>query len=181
MNAIAQPLEVGPLGTDAPDFRSDPLWLRLQAFALDDAGAIVPYSLRLARENGWSRHHTGRVITEYRKFCYMAMTSGTPVSPSDQVDQAWHLHLLYTRNYWEQFCREVLCRPFHHQPSRGGPEERHTFQELYAKTLVTYHRVFGISAPEDIWPLAVERYETNPAYCRIDVNANWIIPKPNWR
>ena len=60
----------------APEYRLDPLWIRLQQFILDDAELALPFSLRLARDNGWSRHHAGRVIAEYKKFCYLALMGG---------------------------------------------------------------------------------------------------------
>ena len=170
----------------ATGFRQDTLWLRIQAFALDDPESNLPFSLRLARENGWSRHYANRAIEEYKKFCYLALMAGHPVSPSDAVDQAWHLHLIYTRSYWEGFCSRVLLRPFHHNPSRGGPEERDKFRGLYEETLNSYRRIFGVSPPDDIWPSADARYAERHAYCRIDTASCWIMPKPrlhllSWR
>jgi hypothetical protein len=75
------------------------LWERIQAYEPDDPRAAVPFSARLARDNGWSEEFAERVVAEYRRFAFLAVAAGHPVSPSDAVDQAWHLHLLYTR-YW---------------------------------------------------------------------------------
>ena len=36
---------------------------------------------------------------------------GRHIGPSDEVDQAWHLHLVYTRSYWGEFCPNVLGKP----------------------------------------------------------------------
>src|SRR4051794_21859641 len=76
------------------------LWQKIKAFELDRAGDGFPFSARLARENGWSRSFAFRVIEEYRRFVYLMATAPHPVSPSDAVDQAWHLHMTYTRSYW---------------------------------------------------------------------------------
>jgi hypothetical protein len=73
------------------------LWERIQAYEPDDPRAAVPFSARLARDNGWSEEFAERVVAEYRRFAFLAVAAGHPVSPSDAVDQAWHLHLLYTR------------------------------------------------------------------------------------
>ena len=182
MNSVTQFAEItSVLAKKESDHKLDPLWSRLQNFALDDPHSRLPFSLRLARENGWSRHFAGRVIGEYKKFCYLAMTAGSPVSPSDSVDQAWHLHLIYTRSYWDDFCSRVLRRPFHHNPSKGGPEERDKFRGLYAETLDIYRRVFGLSPPGDIWPSAEARYAQSHAYCRIDMASSWVLPKPKLR
>ncbi|MEK6230809.1 MAG: hypothetical protein N2A42_03075 [Luteolibacter sp.] len=35
-------------------------------------------------------------MTEYKRFVALAMLAGHPVTPSEEVDQAWHLHLVYT-------------------------------------------------------------------------------------
>ncbi len=44
------------------------------------------------------------MFDEYRRFAFLAATAGHPVTPSDAVDQAWHLHLTYSRDYWDRFC-----------------------------------------------------------------------------
>lgn len=75
------------------------LYQRIQAFPLDTADARLPFSQRLARDNGWTIEYTHRVIDEYKKFIFLAVVAEHPVTPSDQVDQVWHLHLLYTRSY----------------------------------------------------------------------------------
>ena len=113
--AIFDPLTIGPPAaastadasaeTEQATCLSDPLWARIKGFALDDPASSLPFSQRLARENGWSRHFACRAIEEYKRFCYLAMTAGHSVSPSDAVDQAWHLHLLYTRSYWDGILR----------------------------------------------------------------------------
>ncbi|OYQ34069.1 hypothetical protein CHU92_12085 [Flavobacterium cyanobacteriorum] len=84
------------------------LWERIQRFPIDEENAALTFSARLARENGWSRKYTQEVITEYKRFIFLCCVSPTPVTPSDPVDQAWHLHLTYTRSYWIDFCKNTL-------------------------------------------------------------------------
>ena len=102
------------------DFRDDPLWHGIRDFQLDAPDARFPFSKRLARENGWTWAFALKVIEEYKRFSYLAPRAGHPVSPSEEVDQAWHLHLLYTHSYWVDFCGLVLGRPFHHGRGRAG-------------------------------------------------------------
>ncbi len=149
------------------------LWQRLQAHALDDAQSARPFSLRLATENNWGPAFTQRVIEEYRRFAFLAVAAGHSVSPSDVVDQAWHLHLLYTRDYWGEFCGQVLGRPFHHGPTRGGAAEADKFTDWYAQTRGSYRTFFG-EPPVDIWPEAPR----HPHAVRVDAEENWVIPKP---
>src|SRR5262247_169956 len=133
------------------------LWQRLEQFQLDASEVALPFSARLARENNWSRAYTRRVIREYKRFAYLAVAAGHPVSPSEAVDQAWHLHLTYTENYWKCFCAEVLGRPLHHQPTKGGTKEVEKFQDWYERTLESYKAHFHEAPPGDIWPTPEER------------------------
>lgn len=135
----------------------DALWARLEGFELDAPDAAFDFSARLARENGWSRAHTARVVAEYKRFLALATCAGHPVTPSVAVDQAWHLHLLYTRSYWDDLCGTVLGRPLHHEPTMGGPEESARYQAQYERTLTSYRRLFGAEPPADIWPTATQR------------------------
>ncbi len=155
----------------------DPLWDRLQAVELDQEAAEQPFSLRLARENGWSRYFARRAVEEYKKFCYLAVRMRYPVTPSDQVDQVWHLHLLYTWHYWEEFCPKVLECKLHHGPTRGGTAERAKFRTWYENTLHSYRQIFGLP-PDDIWPSAEARFTQAGAYRRVNVNEQWLLPNP---
>ncbi len=64
---------------------------RIAAFEIDEPGTDFPFAARLARENAWSREYAQRVVDEYKKFTFLALAAGHPVTPSEQVDQAWHL------------------------------------------------------------------------------------------
>lgn len=156
------------------------LWERIEAFSFDAGPTTYPFWTRLASENGWSTSFTARVITEYRRFVCLAVVAGHQVSPSDQVDQVWHLHLLYTESYWNRLCRDVLGVPLHHHPTTGGTSERAKFDEWYRKTLESYRRVFLEDPPADIWPDPDSRTGGHDRYQRVDIGRSWIIRKP-WR
>jgi hypothetical protein len=85
------------------NFQQIELYKRIQAFALDRPDSQLSFSQRLAKDNGWSLGYTQRAIEEYKKFIFLAVAAGHPVTPSDQIDQVWHLHLTYTRLYWQEF------------------------------------------------------------------------------
>ncbi len=154
------------------------LYERICTFRFDEGGTAFPFAARLARDNGWSRGYTARVITEYRRFAFLAVAAGHPVSPSDQVDQAWHLHLLYTRSYWQHFCGELLNTLLHHEPTQGGCQERDKFYGWYERTLESYGRVFGQEPPADIWRNAEVRFGDDIHFERVNTKCSWIIPKP---
>ena len=72
---------------------------------MDEPGAALPFTSRLAREQGWSHAFAARAIREYKRFLILAMEAGHPVTPSEAVDQVWHLHLVYTVSYWKGCAR----------------------------------------------------------------------------
>lgn len=156
---------------------SDPdLWRRLEGFEVSPPDAVFSFTRRLARENGWSFDFARRVFAEYRRFVYLCVVAGREMTPSDAVDQAWHLHLTYTRSYWQTLCRGVLGRPLHHEPTRGGAAERDRFEANYLATLGAYVREFAELPPDDIWPDAEARFAA-PAWRRIDPREHLVIDR----
>jgi len=156
--------------------KSVELWERISSFSPDKAGAQLPFSRRLAKENGWPADFAARAIEEYKRFVYLAMAAGHPVSPSDAVDQVWHLHLTYTENYWKQFCAEILREPLHHQPTEGGPAEHDKFKDWYRRTKASYRDHFGEEPPRELWPGPDET--KHHRVTKVDRATHWIIPKP---
>ncbi len=164
-------------GVPVASHADHPIWQALNHYEIGPEGAALSFVARLARENGWTEAHAARVIAEYKRFAFLAATAGHPVTPSDAVDQAWHLHLTYSRDYWERFCPNVLGRPLHHGPTAGGEAEAHRYFEQYAQTLATYQTVFGETAPVDLWPKASQRLLIDPRARRVHQRDAWIIPK----
>ena len=162
------------------EIMTDSLTARILAFELDAPGARFPFTSRLAREQGWSHAHAGRVVMEYKRFLVLAMTAGHPVTPSVQVDQVWHLHMIYTESYWHGLCRDVLGRELHHGPTMGGEEEGAKFTDWYERTLASYRRIFDNEPPPDIWPPPRERFANHGIERHVDTADFWLIRKPSW-
>ena len=151
---------------------------RILAFNLDQPGVSLSYSQRLAREHGWSFAYTQRVAVEYKKFLILTQIAGHPVTPSIDVDEAWHLHLTYTHSYWDELCGQLLQKPLHHNPTKGGESQRKLFWDCYTKTLNSYERVFGYPAPADIWQSPTIRFREAGQFKRVSSREYWLIPKP---
>ncbi|MDB5707705.1 MAG: hypothetical protein JWN66_4821 [Sphingomonas bacterium] len=158
-------------------YRDHPVWAALSLYLIGPPDAALPFSARLARENGWNEAFAARVIEEYKRFCFLAVTGNGEMTPSDAVDQAWHLHLTYSRDYWERFCPEILGRSLHHGPTAGGGDERHRYFEQYAETLKAYEIAFGEVPPADVWPGAVRRLIEDPKARRVHPRDAVIIPR----
>src|SRR5690349_17042407 len=114
------------------------LWNRLSAFQIDDPSSTFQFTNRLARDNGWSLGYTERVVAEYKKFLFLCCMSQSGVTLSDPVDQAWHLHLTYTKSYWIELCRDTLGKEIHHNPTKGGSDEAKKFNRYYSETRELY-------------------------------------------
>lgn len=142
------------------------LWDKIQNFSLDDPDSSFPFSKKLAKENNWSLSFTTKAIEEYKKFIFLCCISPTGASPSEIVDEVWHMHLTYTDNYWNKFCRQTLGKEIHHHPSKGGYKEKRKHKNWYNETLQLYEEIFEINPPVEIWPPQQEvNYEiTEPIY-----------------
>ena len=163
-----------------------PLWARLERFDFDTAGStdrappLRTFARRLAAKQGWSVPFAARVVDEYRRFLFLAVASGRPVCPSEEVDEAWHLHLTDTRAYWRDLCGDVLGTPLHHDASRGGPADGRRHREMYRATLAAYREWFGADPPAEVWPPAWRRFDAAKRTVSIDLAEHWVIRRPRW-
>ena len=160
------------------------LWNKLLAFNIGNKNASLSFAQRLARENNWTLAYSERVIVEYKKFLFLTVITNESQSPSDQVDQAWHLHMTYTRSYWIELCQELLNHEIHHCPTEGGTQEQQKYHQLYRNTLLNYEQYFG-ALPEDIWPDVEKRFTDAHQFIRINKTSYWLIPRwhlltPKW-
>jgi len=131
-------------------FANDPLWQKIDSFPLNDPA----FTQKLAKENNWDTGFTERAIREYKRFIYLCCIMPNGASPPPIVDEVWHLHILYTVNYWEEFCDKTLGRKLHHHPSRGGPEEKERHVNWLQETIKNYLSTFEEEPPPDIWGTA---------------------------
>lgn len=151
------------------------IWNKILDFEINDALSSFTFTDRLARENNWSLEYSHRAVFEYKKFIFLIVISDFSQTPSDQIDQVWHLHLLYTKSYWIDFCKHTLNRHIHHGPTKGA-EQRGLFKTQYSRTLKFYEKTFGEKPPDDIWPDMETRFKEID-FIRINRNNYWLIPK----
>ena len=132
---------------------------------------------RLAQDNGWARAFADDVYDEYLRFVYLMALGEGIRTPSDAVDQAWHLHLSYSESYWNDLCKRVLHTPLHHGPTRGGKNESAKYRDAYAKTLAAYEREFGHRPVPKIWPPVERRFGQLNRYQRVNTAGSFIVGK----
>ncbi|MEM9300389.1 MAG: hypothetical protein AAGA64_18680 [Bacteroidota bacterium] len=156
------------------------LWKKILNFELDDEDSDFTFSQRLARDNKWSHEFSKSVILEYKKFIYLCCVGSGEITPSDSVDQAWHLHLTYTRSYWVDMCKNTLGMNVHHNPTKGGDNERKRYSNDYDALHGAYLREFEVEPSKVIWPGNEERF-SNVNFKRINLSDYWLLRKPNLR
>jgi hypothetical protein len=155
------------------------LWQKINAYDPDEPDASFSFTSRLARENDWSLDYALQALHEYKKFMFLLCVSGKPLTPSDEVDQVWHLHLIYSKLYWEDFCTRVLQRNIHHNPTQGGQAEGEKFTDWYAQTFIEYQKYFDKTPPSNIWPPAKIRFG-EIIFTRVNKHRFWVLKKPKW-
>lgn len=156
------------------------LWLKIASFNLDDDGAAFKFSQRLARENGWTLSFAKKAIEEYKKFIFLCCITKTGVTPSDQVDQVWHLHLTYTKSYWKDLCEQTISKEIHHNPTKGGQLENAKFNDFYTETLQLYQEKFNSEAPKEIWPDNETRF-SDIQFQRVNLKNYWLFRRPRFK
>lgn len=126
------------------------LWQRLHQY--DFGGEHhEAFLTRVAHACQTTREGAQAALEEYRRFCFLAIAAGHPVTPSELIDQVWHAHMTDTRDYWQRFCPQVLEQSLHHAPSLGGVQEQERHQQQYRETWISYERFFG-DPPAAQWP-----------------------------
>ena len=106
---------------------------------------------RLQHEQGWTPSFTRLAVDEYQRFVQLAVTAPHSVTPSTVVDEVWHTHLMFTRDYWMNFT-PLLPTPLHHEPGDGTPVSDAHFRDQYTRTLDLYRGTFGQVPPPEVWP-----------------------------
>jgi hypothetical protein len=151
------------------------LWQRIEQHDFEP-GTPLNFTRRLARDHGWSIAYARAAVEAYRRFCFLCVVSPTPVTPSDVVDEVWHQHLVYSRDYWAIWCCERLQAPLHHDPTPGGPEAQMTYRRQYAETLALHECFFGAPSPE-LWPATHLRF--GQQRYQVTDRTRWlIVPNP---
>ncbi|MFL6625734.1 MAG: TIGR04222 domain-containing membrane protein [Vitreoscilla sp.] len=158
-----------PAGSGHP--RAIQLLERIEAHGFDAPDDPLGFETRLADDNGWTLGHARAVVAEYRRFLVLTQLAKDPVSPSPDVDQAWHLHLTRTAHY-AAFCEALFGRFLHHEPGRadGGDAQRH--RQMYEYTRKVYRRGFGEAPPEPVWPHPGRPLPPDPAPA-----PRWAVPE----
>lgn len=98
---------------------------------------------KLKDEYNWKSEQANNAILEYQKFLLIVKKYGANQTPSKLVDKVWHIHLLFTKDYWENLCPNYLGFNLHHIPSETDSESKVKDLENYKNTMEHYKLLFG--------------------------------------
>lgn len=97
---------------------------------------------------GWSVDFAALVEREYRRFMALGViATGKTLGMRGPVDELWHEHILFTRDY-ASFCNSIAGKFIHHEPAEDGAPKGVSSYQL---TLLLLEQHFG-TAPREIWP-----------------------------
>lgn len=122
------------------------LWIKISNFDFDALGS---FKTKLQKQYGWNSDFINVAIEEYKKFLYLSVVAG-PVTPCEVVDYVWHTHLIFTKSYWQDLCKDILGTELHHNPGTNNPNEEAKFKEQFKETILAYQKEFGIP-PSYVW------------------------------
>lgn len=103
----------------------------------------------ISKYYNWNIDYTFQVIYEYEKFMELRFED-SGLSPSDDIDKLWHLHILDTKIYYE-YCMKRFGSLVHHNPQDSIDQEARKIR--YKNTLIKYIKKFSYPKYEKVWGL----------------------------
>lgn len=103
---------------------------------------LVP---RIATIHNYSEEYAAKLVQEAKRMLYLYSLTKIGVSPSDEIDNAWHEMILFTRFYKE--FSEFIGVFVHHDPTPGQPDGGKSYQ----RTLENYRQTFDIEPDSNYW------------------------------
>ncbi len=123
-----------------------PSSVRVQLDLLWSANLDVVMQKMMRVHRSFSAKKVGDLMVEYRRFLTLILLYGQVPMTSPLVDEVWHTHILFTREYAE-FSQSIFGFFLHHQPSTDGiPDADVANAENFT---VLYEQTFGGLAP--VW------------------------------
>ncbi len=98
---------------------------------------------RLINNLGWSPKKAREGIRRYKNFLLLILKyPRLHLSPTKDIDEVWHNHILFTREYTRD-CLEIFGKYLHHNPVKNiGPKEKQMLQKAGARASELYFQEF---------------------------------------
>ena len=129
------------------------LWSRVAAMDLSPAAA------QLVNYRGWTVERAAAAERRYRRFFYLkAILPEGHASPTPEVDEFWHQHIINTRQYGPD-CDRVVGRFMHHTfLSADDPTQAQELTAVWLATWICYETLFEEPYEETIGAALLQRW-----------------------
>jgi hypothetical protein len=123
----------------------------LDLFAQTEKIDLTRVAQRVAKEQpSWSAEKLAEAVVEYRRWLVLcAVTADTAFKLgmcSTDVDEIWHAHILFTRNYMT-VCEDIAGKYIHHAPTSEEEKARGDGIIPSKRTLLLLKAIFGNVSP----------------------------------
>lgn len=116
---------------------------------------LDPVINQMVKQHSWKKRYSRNVATEYERFMILRNKNNN-LSPSDDIDEFWHQHILNTSLYTE-YCQEKFSGIVHHDPEDAFNQTKR--KTRLRNTIKEYKKIYGKIPEGDVWimkPLSKE-------------------------
>lgn len=108
---------------------------------------LEPVINRLVAIEGWSKPNAIAAVKQYRNYLFLRKKyPGVNLPPSKDMDEAWHAHILHTRDY-RAFCKQAFSDHddfyLDHDPHLANEGSMERLAQLFEQTQKLYYQEFG--------------------------------------
>jgi hypothetical protein len=124
------------------------MWRASRSQVLSKESDIIALDLslveqRLIHRKQWAEEDARLAVRRYKNFLILVYKYPEHLlAPAPDMDEVWHTHLLFTREYTEA-CQRIFGGYLHHAPARDGDvEETARMQSAQQHTAELYRKEF---------------------------------------
>ncbi len=108
---------------------------------------LVPRIMKIYKRD---EEFTRGILLEAKRMLLLRVLRDHPVTPSLEIDDAWHEMILFTR-FYQDFCGFLGGGFLHHDPDVETPVEESSGEQLYDLTQRWYEEEFRIKPDQKYW------------------------------
>lgn len=107
---------------------------------------------RIMRKYSRDKEYAEGILREAKRMLYLGELTGKPVTPSEEIDDAWHEMILFSPYYFK-LCRFLGTDYIHHEPEPETPagSAGTNGPSQYDETIALYEKQFGVKADQRYW------------------------------
>lgn len=108
------------------------------------------------RGKGWTEEKAETTEKWYKRFLLLHLLYGDAAPCTEEIDEFWHTHILYTREYTRD-CRDIFGSYMHHVPCNdlSDKDVLEDMQRATKETMARFKELWGELPPmpvsEDCW------------------------------